>query len=174
MYAPVYTCTPLHIVPCARSWKINNDAGPYTFMPMPGLATSCTRHECIWTCVTIYHARPCTGQNVYAVAYMCTPWGNVYATVFNLLDWRWSWGWAWQQKCASNYMKLQNRGFNWGYLAGVGVTRFIQGFDPIVREPARQHDWWLFTWLGLVRVKNNNSVLVTKLVSFIIQQSRQW
>ena len=30
----------VHIVPCARPYKVNGDAGPYGFMPMPGLATS--------------------------------------------------------------------------------------------------------------------------------------
>ena len=41
-YLGAYTC------------KIIGDAGPYTFMPMPGLATPCTLHECVWTYVTIY------------------------------------------------------------------------------------------------------------------------
>ena len=56
---------------------------------MSGLATPCTRHEYVRTCVAIYLARSCTGHNVYAVAYMRTPQGNVYATAFNLLDWHW-------------------------------------------------------------------------------------
>ena len=34
---------------------------------MPGLATPCTRHECVCICVTIYLARSVTGHNVYAV-----------------------------------------------------------------------------------------------------------
>ena len=68
----------IHIVPCAWSCKTNGDARPYTFMPMPGLATSCTRYECVWACITIYLARPYTGHNVYG--------GNDYAPAFNLLD----------------------------------------------------------------------------------------
>ena len=56
---------------------------------MPGARSCKTWHwyECVWTCVTIHLARPCTGYNVYTVAYMCTPLGNVYATAFSLLDW---------------------------------------------------------------------------------------
>ena len=51
-------------------FKINCDASPYTFMPMPGLATPCTQHKSVWTCVTIYLARPCIGHNVYTGPYM--------------------------------------------------------------------------------------------------------
>ena len=40
-------------------------------MQMPGLATPWTQHEL--TCITIYLARPCTGNNVYQRAYICTP-----------------------------------------------------------------------------------------------------
>ena len=43
----------------------------------------------VWTCVTIYLARPCIGHNVYAGAYMCTPRGNDYALAVNFLDWIW-------------------------------------------------------------------------------------
>ena len=52
-------------VPFARPCKNKGDTGPYTFMPMPGLATSRTQYESVWTCVTIYLARPLTGQNVH-------------------------------------------------------------------------------------------------------------
>ena len=45
------------------------------------------RHECVWTCVTIYLGTPCTGHNVYAGAYMNMPWDNDDAPAFCLLDW---------------------------------------------------------------------------------------
>ena len=74
------------MVPCARSCKINGDTAPYTFMPDSGLATPCTRHECGWSCVTIFLARPCTGHNVNAGAYMCIGMsrGNDDPPAFNL------------------------------------------------------------------------------------------
>ena len=52
MYAPMYTLFPVQV------------------------------HECVWTCVTIYLARPCTGHNVYPGAYMCKPQGNDYAPAY--------------------------------------------------------------------------------------------
>ena len=55
----------LQIVPCARPCKINGDARPYTFMTMPGLATSCTRHEFV--------ASPFTLQSL-AQGKMYTQW----------------------------------------------------------------------------------------------------
>ena len=51
-------------------------------MPDLVLATPCTQHECVGTCVTIY----LTQQNVYTGAYMCTPQGNDDAPAFNLLN----------------------------------------------------------------------------------------
>ena len=85
-------------------WGVHMYATAYTLCSVQGLArwmvtqvithsyicqhtTFCTRHECIWTCVTIYLARHCTRHNVYAEACMCRPQGNVYALASNLLDW---------------------------------------------------------------------------------------
>ena len=72
-------------MPCTRPWKVNGDAGPYTFMPGVRSCKTWIWHECVWTCVTICLARLRTGHNVYAGPYMCTPRGKVYATVLNLL-----------------------------------------------------------------------------------------
>ena len=88
----------VHIVPCARPCKVNGDAGPYTFMPGVRSCKTWHRHECVWTCVTIYLARPWTGHNVYAVAYMCTPRDNDDANTLIanvIVTETTSWYWAW-------------------------------------------------------------------------------
>ena len=87
-YLMAYTCKPLrtHCDLC----KVLQDKWWHRFihiMPDSGLATPWTIHECVWSYITIYLARPCTGYNVYSGVCMCTPRGNVHATVFNLLDW---------------------------------------------------------------------------------------
>ena len=62
MYA-VRPC--VHILPHARPCKINDETNPYTFMLVARSCKNFVQHECVWTCVTIYLARPCSGHNVY-------------------------------------------------------------------------------------------------------------
>ena len=61
---------------------------------------SSTWDSLTWTCVTIYLSRPCTctGHNVYAVAYMCTPRDNddantLIANVIVTVTTCWYWAW---------------------------------------------------------------------------------
>ena len=53
-----------------RASQDNWDAHPSHFCWMDVLQL----HEYLWTCLAIYLARPCTGHNVRAGAFMCTPY----------------------------------------------------------------------------------------------------
>ena len=50
---------------------MEKNAGPYTFMPDARSCKTWHRHKCVWTCITIYLARSCTGHTLCMQGHTC-------------------------------------------------------------------------------------------------------